>query len=344
MSDTFTLSRPLLLSLTVIIPLMVWQRRRGWGWHALGAPQVLEDHVVGPRARSLLETVVLASGWLSLIVALAGPRWGIDPESGVAVGRDIVLVLDFSRSMLAEDIADRAATTRWQAEVAAAKALVSACRRQGGERLALVVFAARPLVVAPLTTDYDHLLLRLDALDARRPPAEIGVARDDAASGTRIGAALLTAVNQHDDRFTGYQDIVLFTDADDPAQDGEWKLGVTAARTAGIPVHVVGLGDPSRDSFVLVDGEPLEGPAGQVQTRLHETIVEAIAAEGRGVTVPAQTSIPMLDNFYRMLRNTALREVSDEHRPQPQNRSGWFTASAALMLGLAWCGPRRRLR
>ncbi len=343
MSEPLPFARPLLL-LLVLLPLVARPlyvaaaRRTARRWQSLGDLAQLRNHVISFRPATIWKRLLFALVLVVLCVALAGPRWGKLDEHGVAIGRDIIITLDLSRSMWAEDILDRDAPTRWQAAVHGAKDLVNRAKLRGGDRIGLVIFAAQPLTIAPLTTDYDHLLLKLDSINAYAPPAEIRPASDDAASGTRIGAALQAAVDQHDPRFPGFQEIVLFTDADDPAEDVEWRQGVTAARAAGIPVQVVGIGDPDRDAFILKNGEPLEGPLGQVLTRLRESVTQPIATESRGEYYPARTGLPDMQSLDRAIQSDTSREVSDERLPQSRDRSHLFYLVVACGLSQAWFG------
>lgn len=311
--------------------------------------KALLNHATKPDRHAKLRRIAVLFAIALIAVGIVGPRWGRSESQSVAVGRDIVLVLDLSRSMLAEDMNSKEAPARWQAAVAGAKSLVNELRTRGGDRVGVVIYAARPFVLVPLTTDADHILAKLSELDGLHPPAEVRPDRDDTPSGTRIGAALATAVQTHDERFPGFQEIILLTDADDPARDEEWRTGITAARNAGIPVHVVGLGDPVHESFVLVNGEAIEGvgPDGvrsQVQTQLHEEIEKAIANETRGVYLPTHMAVPKLDEFFRNVISTnATREVDDDRRPQPRSQAGWFYAAASLLLLFAWWKPVRVL-
>lgn len=289
---------------------------------------------------------LMVLAWILLTLAVARPRWGVDEERGVAVGRDIVIVLDFSRSMWAEDMTSRSNPARWQAAVAGVRELLDRMQVRGGHRVAVMLFASRSHLLVPLTTDYDHLSFRLSELDARTPPAEIRPADDTAASGTRIGDAIRAAVDAHDSRFPGFQDILLFTDGDDPAEDREWRTGITAARRAGIPVHVVGLGNPTVETPILHRGELLEaigksGVRAPVQTRLHEDVAKDIADETQGAYLASHEEFPTLADFFRAkIESNATRDVSDERFPQPRERYAWFLGPAGLLLFLVWWRER----
>ncbi len=313
---------------------------------ALGRPGAIAALRTVADARPWLARLCVALAWLALVGAVARPRWGVADERGVAVGRDIVLAIDFSRSMWAEDMADRNRPARWQAAIAAARGLVAELRARGGHRVAVIVFAARPTTIVPLTTDYDHVDFRLEELDATTPPAEIRPADDAAPSGTRIGAALAAAVDAHDPRFPGFREIVLLTDGDDPAGDKEWRDAFPIVRRAVIPVHVVALGDPVDESFIYLRGAPLEtldkaGVPVPVQSRLHEDVAEAIAAGTGGTLFPARREAPDAQEIYRRtIEPGAARELDDERLPQPRDRTAPFVGAALVLLAFAWWRAR----
>jgi len=195
-------------------------------------------------------------------------------------------------------------------------------------------------VLVPLTTDYPHLRARLESLDASRQPEAIRVAEDTAKSGTRIGAALTLAVETHDSRFPGHQDIFLLTDADDPLADAEWKEGITASRIAKIPIHVVGIGDPMNDSLIYQDGVPIEGPdengiRTQATTHLHEKRAREIADDGHGSYIAAHRNSAALGEFFRReIQSNPPRELNDDAALTRVDRSGWCFALA--LMGLVW--------
>jgi Ca-activated chloride channel family protein len=301
-----------------------------------GRPAAVAGLLTRRLTAGRLSRFLLGLGWTALLLGVAGPRWGKTAGDGVAVGRDVVVVLDFSRSMWATDVLD-GLTPRWRAAVDGVKDLIATARTRGGHRIGVVVFAARPVVWVPPTTDYDHLDAKLDDLDAARPPNDIRPIDDAVKSGTRIGAALKLAVETHDPRFTGAQDIILLTDGDDPEDDREWAGGVTAARAAGVPVHVVGIGDP------VVEFRLEIRPRGDelVMTKLHDEVAKAIATEGRGEYLPAQTGPVRLGEFFRTrIEPAPSRLIADDPTTRLTDRSGWFFAAAAVLLAAGWLRER----
>ncbi|MGL6095316.1 MAG: vWA domain-containing protein [Fimbriiglobus sp.] len=319
---------------------IVANRRKRAALAKIGSPTAVSGLLTGPRSGNRLTAVAIALAWPLAILGAAGPRWGDGGDDGVAVGRDVVLVLDLSRSLLADDCANP--PSRWETAVAGGLDLVETLRLRGGHRVAVVAFAARPKLLVPLTTDAEHLRATLKQLDGCVPPPEIRPTADGPASGTRIGAALAAAVTAHDPRFPGSQDIILLSDGDDPADDREWAAGVSAARAANIPVHTVGVGDPNRPSPITIVGNILEsvdanGVPSPVQTRLREDVLTAIAAEARGRYLPARRDVPRLGEFFRTrIEPNPSRELTGDAVPQPRDRSGWVLAAAAVMLSIAW--------
>ena len=194
-------------------------------------------------------------GRLGLILAAAGPRWGKGGDAGVVVGRDVVVILDLSRSMTAADMADPVHQQRWEAARAGLHDLVDGVQQRGGHRLALVVFAARPWVVCPLTSDYDHFRARLDEFSPTAPPPEV---RPDPelpiVTGTGIGAALRMGLAAHDPRFPGYQDMLFRRGR------ARRRANRRASRMQPIDrsVHVVGLGDRRIRPICIRRGDAVE--------------------------------------------------------------------------------------
>jgi Ca-activated chloride channel family protein len=243
-----------------------------------------------------------------------------------------VIVLDVSRSMLAEDVLPN----RLERAKKALEELSYTVQERGGHRLALVACAARARLICPLTHDYDHFRTALAELDAANLPPDLRPGGPDAPSGTRIGAALRAAVEAQDARFGGYQDIILLSDGDDPARDQEWREGVDAARDRRIPVHTVGVGNPDVGSPIPVRaGEPLRHQSDVVLTRLEEQPLRTIAEGTAGTYTPARTDTFHLGELFRThIEARPPHENPDDALPVYRLRYPWFLGSGLLFLVL----------
>jgi Ca-activated chloride channel family protein len=276
--------------------------------------------------------LVFSLGLTVFIFGLAGPQWGIRPISTVGRGRDVVLVFDISRSMRARDM--ESTKSRFESAIQGAREWMDAVRARSGNRVAVVVFASRPVLWVPLTADLNLVQAKLQDLDVDVPPNATRPVDDQSRSGTRIGAGLALAVEQHDPAFGGAQDIILFTDADDPEDDREWNLGINRARTANIPLHVVGVGDPTQSTPLLLSDINDE----LISTKLFEDVAQTIAREGRGGYLSARRKPVELTVFFReVIGPLGQRELIDKSLSEKNDRSPWFYAAAVVLLVLGWC-------
>ncbi|MCE9533034.1 MAG: VWA domain-containing protein [Planctomycetes bacterium] len=333
-----------LLAVPILLAAIFYRgnRRRSTALERFGYPDAMRElTTLRPRTRLYTQaSLVVAS--LLLVSALAAPRWG-KGEPGVVVGRDLMIVLDLSKSMLADDMRDpesKSAKERWQAAQAGIHDLIATIEQRGGHRVGLVVFAAKPWLVCPLTTDYAHFLARLDEFNPKAPPREVNPEKIEFfPSGTRIGSALIEAINRHDPRFTGFQDVLLISDGDDPAtddRDSEIEPGILLAIDKKIPIHVAGVGDPDNAvtiAFKKADGdEEILGP-----TRLFEAPLKEIARRTKGDYFSDGRDKPRLDQFFTTrIEPRPNRDLSDDALPQPRDRAVWFLLPAIVLLLWAW--------
>lgn len=337
-------AQPWALYLLALLPalglLFLWDRwRRRRAFARLGSPASLQALVHAPRGRRFWRGLFLTLGLLCLVLGTAGPQWGRDYTQSAAPGRDLVVVLDCSRSMFAET------PSRLERAKTALLDLSQTIQKRGGVRLALVLFAGRARLACPLTHDYDHFRESVEAVetDAVDPELEPG---PGAVSGTRIGAGLHDALLAHDARpeFHGVQDILLLSDGDDPAHDGEWREGAAECRAQGVPVYTVGLGDPNVASAVRIDGQALQYQGAEVRTRLEEAPLRQIAETTRGMYIPAQTrTLPLGQVYLDATAGQALRQEDDDRLPVYRQHYTWFLAAAFVLLSLTVViGDRKR--
>lgn len=341
-------AQPSALWLLLLLPLMgllnYWaSRSRRAALVTIGRPGAVVNQLTHARSSRKWLGFAYPIAWILLVLGIAGPRWGKSDEAGVAVGRDLVIVIDLSRTMLASDMSDPQAKTRWEAARAGSLDLLEAIAQKGGHRVGVLVFAARPKLLCPLTTDYEHVRAVLENLDGAHPPPETRAGANlDITSGTRIGAALVAAVQAHDQRFSGSQDIILISDGDDPAAaEEEWLRGSDAARAANIPVHTVGVGDPTQQAVVEITKDDIIFTSLQEGKDGKKGPLEQIAEQTRGNYVPAHRDVPDLGEFFRTrVELNPSREVSDDQIPQPKERYPWFLAPALAFFLIGWLRGR----
>jgi Ca-activated chloride channel family protein len=215
---------------------------------------------------------------LFAIVALAGPRWGTRVVETETKGLDLVIAVDISRSMLAEDTEP----SRLERAKREARRLI---HDLSGDRIGLVAFAGQSYVMSPLTVDGSALNLLVDALDP-----------DVASSG---GSALSLALGQGHELLLAGDDVadrilVVFTDGE--AHDSLPEVIDRAENLRRDGVHLVLVAEGGRDGVRIpvreFDGE-LVGyqldPGGEyVETRRRDDILTAVADAAQGVLVSAE--------------------------------------------------------
>jgi Ca-activated chloride channel homolog len=326
----------LLAALPVLWVMALWARRQRRRALALVGGGIAFDGVLARRrGLRLLRAFLFFFGFSLLIVGTAGPRWGRDWSQSATRGRDLVVVLDLSRSMLAESPSRLARAQR------ALLDLAEAARKRGGHRLGLVVFASRVRLVCPLTHDYGHFQSKVKSFDRVHLDHHLWP-EAGSASGTRIGAGLALAVEIHDpERYRGAQDILLVSDGDDPADDSqEWRQGARLARARGIPVHVIGVGNSNEPSAIPVDDgseriQPFLYEGTKVVSRLEEGPLQDIASETDGTYIPLRTSdAPVGEAFFDRLETEGMRDAGEDTLPVYRRRYAWFLVPAFCLLAL----------
>ena len=275
-------------------------------------------------ARLSLFALTLALG----VVALMRPQSSMGTEvRSQNITADIMIVLDVSKSMLAEDAAPN--------RLARAKAEINELlERVDGQRVGLVVFAGRAAVKSPLTSDYGFFRLVLRDVNVG------SVSR----GGTRIGDAVRRAVAVFGpDRGTP-RIMLLITDGED--HDSYPLEAVEEAVAAGIRIVAIGFGSETGSEILLTDPGTgaqnvlLDGDGNVVRSRLDGDLLRQIALAAEGAYVPAGTSAVDLDSIVEAHIRPMVADVSARVvRRNPTEHYRWFVLGALLSLVAAvWIG------
>lgn len=314
-----------LLGLLGLLPLLAggwflaeWRRRRAL--HLLAGGKTVPP---GQRVRHGLLAVCGLVGLALLVIGSAGPQWGRDPNVPPSQGRDIMVVLDVSRSMLAE-YPPRSRLARAKDSL---YELADSVQRHGGYRLGLVSFAGQAKVLCPLTGDYDYFRFAVAEAHPDRlgPAGRLGKGE----AGTQIRAALVKATEHLDPEAKGFQEILLISDGDDLA--GDWQQGAEAARAAGVPVHTLAVGQPK--PVPIPDGSGYLRSQGElVLTQRKDEVLRTIAAITQGTYQSEEVEHSLVQWFQNVIKPQPAREWLEDQQPLYQQRFAWFFAGALALV------------
>jgi Ca-activated chloride channel family protein len=255
----------------------------------------------------------------ALIVAVARPQLGRTVTRTQASGVDIMLVLDVSRSMLAEDFSlGGQRTNRLEAVRMVTERFINS---RPNDRLGIIAFAGRPYLVSPLTLDHAWLVRNLDRI-------RIGLVED----GTAIGSALASAANRLKDKPAKSKLIVLLSDGDNNAGKIQPLTAAEAAKALGIRVYTVGAGSRGLAPF------PFTNPFGgtvyqQVNMEFDETTLQQIASITGGKYFRA-TDTKSLEAVFNDIDRLEKSTVEVQQMVQYRDLFPWFLLGAFGLLVL----------
>jgi Ca-activated chloride channel family protein len=255
-----------------------------------------------------------------LIVSLARPRYGFDLEKVEQRGLDIVVAIDTSKSMLAEDIApDRLE----RAKLAALELLQDAKT----DRLGLVAFAGEAFVECPLTIDDTAFQQSVQALDVDSIPE----------GGTAIASAINTALATFKET-DHYKTLVLFTDGEDNVNEADALAAAQNAAKAGLKIFPVGIGTTEGALLRITDAngnsDYVRDPDGNVvKSHLNEALLRQIAGATGGFYLPLRPNT--IDILYEKGLAPLPKSEAQERLVQHYHEQFHWPLAAAILLLLA---------
>ena len=333
MPPEFHFLRPLWLLALIPLALLLWGRLRANGdadvWRRVVDPHLLSHLLRGDAtAAARLPLVLLAGGWLLLVIALAGPTWQRLPTSLYQAQQFRVIALDLSPSMHASDVKpSRLARARFE--------LLDLLNATGDGQTAVIAYGSEPYIVSPLTGDAATIAAQVPLLDTGLLPV-IGERRTDLA--LTQAADLLRQAGAREG------EVILITDSIHPvdkARDAAQRLWSDGHR-----VSVLAIGTAAGAPVRLADGGLLKGPDGTiVLPRLDADALAAVAAAGGGRYVTAAVGdddIALLLNR-RLARATAAAEKQDATTERWREEGPWLLLLLLPLEALAfrrgWFSP-----
>ena len=302
----------LLIPLLAILYALVARRRR----HLLakfGNLELLKGLMPDfSRGRLRMKFVLYLLAFACVVLAAARPQFGSKLREEKSKGVEMMLVVDVSNSMLAEDFEpNRLERTKY--------AIGKLFEGLQQERVGLVAFAGEPKVQLPITSDYRMA----QAFAKRLSPSLVGE------QGTAIGKALQLATLSFSSQSEQSRVIVLITDGENHEDDA-----VEAARVAkeqGIRIYTIGIGTPE-GAPIKIDGEFVKDEDGQmVVSKLGEQMLEQIASITEGAYVRATKQSIGLDEIVKSINDMEKSELSTV-RYEEYNEQYQYLLAVALVL------------
>ena len=253
------------------------------------------------KSKVWVRLVLFSIGFFFFVIGLSRPQIGARLKEQEIKGAEIIIAIDVSNSMLAEDYSPN----RLERAKLAVSRLVDKLR---DDRIGLVIFAGTSFVQLPVTTDYVSAKMFLNSIDTGSIPIQ----------GTALGDAITTCIRSFSAQSDKSRAIILITDGENH-EDGPVAAAKQAAEM-GIKVFTIGVGSPEGKPIPM-NGELLKDKDGEiVVSRLDEAVLQEIAAEGNGAYVRAGNSEfglnPIIDDLRKLEDEKYSSVVFEEYDEQ----------------------------
>jgi Ca-activated chloride channel family protein len=264
------------------------------------------------QGRQKLKAFLLIMAVLCFVVALVRPKWGFHWEDIKRVGVDIIVAIDVSKSMLAEDVKPNRLER-------AKREVYDLCQMLEGDRIGLIAFAGTSFVQCPLTLDYGAFRMFLDYLSPDLIPTP----------GTSLGSAIRTAIESFNRQQRTSKALILITDGED--HDQNTLDALNEAKKEGIKIFAIGVGQESGTPIPATDGSGgfLKDRRGElVLSRMDEKTLQKMAIETGGSYVRSVTGDMDLDQIYRkdIRGSVEQKELRSTRKKRWEERFQWFIA------------------
>ena len=283
-----------------------------------GKKEILQELMPNvSKSRPVVKFIIWLLAVASVIFALARPQFGSKLKTEKRKGVELIIALDVSNSMMAEDIQpNRLARAK--------RAIARLVDKLNDDQIGLIVFAGDAYTQLPITTDYASAKLFLNAVNTNIVPRQ----------GTAIGAAINLAANSFGPQFKGSKAIIVITDGENHEDDAAGAA--SAASDQGIIVNTVGMGLPDGAPIpIYVNGQKdyRKDKNGQVVvTKLDEQMLQEIAAAGKGIYVRANNADVGLNTLFNEINKMQGAELKSQVYSEYEDQFQWFIGFALFLL------------
>lgn len=261
---------------------------------------------------------LFAAGALALLaVALATPQTGSRLEKVKRKGIDLMICLDVSNSMLAQDIKpDRLERAK--------QSIIRLIDNLEGDRIGIIVFAGKAYTQLPITTDYAAAKMFISTINTGIVPTQ--------------GTAIAEAIRMASDGFGESKHnkaIIVITDGED--HEGNVLEQAEEAVKKNITIYAIGMGLPEGSPIPVYSGNVQTGYKkdrdGQtVMSKLDETLLQRLASVGKGMYVRATTSETGLNKIFDDISKIEKSEIEEKQFSDYEDRFQYFVALALILL------------
>jgi Ca-activated chloride channel family protein len=269
-------------------------------------------------SRPWLKFIFFLVAYASLIVAMADPQMGSKTEEVKRKGADLMILLDVSNSMLAQDLAPNRLEN-------AKQAIAQLIDKMHDDRIGIIVFAGQAYVQLPVTTDYSAAKLFLNTINTNMVPTQ----------GTAIGAAIDLGMKSFDFKNGTGKAMILITDGENHEDNA--IEAATHAKNKEVAINVVGVGSAEGAPIpIYQDGQPAgfhtDSAGKPVVSKLNEDMCKDIAAAGNGVYVRANNSNSGLSIVMDQIGKVQRKMYDSKTYKDFEDRFQFFVAITLVLL------------
>lgn len=271
------------------------------------------------KAKKTTRFILFTLGMGLLILGICNLQTGTKTQDVKREGADIMVCLDVSNSMMAQDLTPN----RLERAKIALEKMIDGLQ---GDRLGIVVFAGEAYVQLPITTDYGAAKLFLESINPKIVPVQ----------GTNIAAAINTSLESFGKDEGKNKAIVIITDGEQNEEDDAVSVAEEAAKK-NITIHTIGVGSESGVPIPnMVNGVPAgykkDKQGNTVVTKLDPKILQDIAAATNGVYVQATSSDIGLDAIMDKIAEMDKKSMESKMYTDYEDQFQWFLGAALLLL------------